>query len=288
MTIPSTLPTATRRVATFRRYLMCPPRHFEVTYSINPWMDPAKPADAGRATLQWQRLRDIYADLGHTVELIEPLAGLPDMVFSANGATVVGERVLVARFRYGERTAESAAYLDWFGTRGYTVRQARWANEGEGDFLAAGPWLLAGSGFRTDRRAHAEAEEFFGRPVIGLTLVDPSYYHLDTALAVLSDRQIMYYPAAFAKRSQAILRRLFPDAILATETDAAAFGLNAVSDGCHVVLPEAPTGLMDQLRARGFYPIGADMSELMLAGGGVKCCTLELGDWRPAGGRAER
>ncbi len=24
------------------RFLMCPPRHFAVSYSINPWMDPER------------------------------------------------------------------------------------------------------------------------------------------------------------------------------------------------------------------------------------------------------
>ena len=45
--------------------------------------------------------------------------------------------------------------------------------------------ILAGHGFRTDPRAHAEAARVFGREVVSLELVDPRYYHLDTALAVL-------------------------------------------------------------------------------------------------------
>lgn len=266
------------RAATARRYLMCPPTYFDVVYSINPWMDPGKPIDPRLAALQWQRIHDVLVELGHTVELISPVPGLPDMVFAANGATVVDGRVLVARFLHDERAAESAAYLDWFGARGFEVRQATWTNEGEGDHLAAGDWLLAGSGFRTDRRAHAESEEFFGRPVIGLTLVNDSYYHLDTALSVLDEQTVMYYPAAFTPGSQDILRRIFPDAIVASDSDAECFGLNAVSDGRHVVLPAGATGIVAQLRGRGFVPIGLEVSELLRAGGGVKCCTLELRD----------
>ena len=264
------------RTATHHRYLMCPPTYFNVVYSINPWMDPGKPVDPRLALLQWQRIHDVFVELGHPVELIPPVPGLPDMVFAANGATVMDGRALVARFRYDERAAESAAYLDWFAARGYQARQAEWTNEGEGDFLMAGGWLLAGSGFRTDRRSHTESEEFLGRPVIGLTLVDDHYYHLDTALAVLDERTVAYYPAAFAPGSQEILRALFPDAIIATDADARAFGLNAVSDGRHVVLPAGATSLVAQLRERGFEPAEVEVSELLRAGGGVKCCTLEL------------
>jgi N-dimethylarginine dimethylaminohydrolase len=271
------LAAAGARTARARRYLMCPPTHFRVDYAINPWMDPRVPVDNGRAVRQWEALRDVYLELGHTVELIEPRAALPDMVFSANGATVIDGRALVARFRHAERAAEGPAYLEWFLERGFEhVTTARSACEGEGDFLCAGPWLLAGTGFRTERRSHAEAQEFFGRPVIGLTLVNPRYYHLDTALAVLDDETIMYYPAAFSAGSRAVLQELFGCIVEATDADAAVFGLNAISDGRHVVLPKQAHGLIEQLRGLGFEPIGVDMSEFLLAGGSVKCCTLEL------------
>ena len=40
---------ATERVAQHRRYLMCRPEHFTVSYTINPWMEPAKPTDTAKA-----------------------------------------------------------------------------------------------------------------------------------------------------------------------------------------------------------------------------------------------
>jgi N-dimethylarginine dimethylaminohydrolase len=256
---------------------MCPPTHYDVKYSINPWMDPGMPCDRDLAIAQWEEIRRVYLALGHTVELITPIAGLPDMVFSANGAKVVDSRVMVARFRHAERVAEAPAYAEWFRSQGYSqVRMAEHPDEGEGDYLLAGRWLLAGTGFRTDRRSHAEAQELFGRPVISLMLVDPHYYHLDTALAVLDDEHVMYYPRAFSPGSRAVLEALFPDAILANDDDARVFGLNAVSDGFNVVLPAGASNLEEQLGAHGYRPIAVDVSELLKAGGGVKCCTLEL------------
>ncbi len=265
------------RSAGTRRFLMCPPRFFAVRYSINPWMDPSQPTDACRALAQWTALRDVFRSLGHTVEEIEPVPGLPDMVFAANGATVVDGRVLGARFRHPQRAAEGPAYLRWFTDNGYRdVRSPEHVNEGEGDFLVADGHILAGTGFRSDRRSHAEAAEFLGLPVVSLDLVDPHFYHLDTALALLSEREIMYYPEAFTPESRAVLREMFPQAVLAGRQDAMAFGLNAQSDGRHVVLNAAATGLIRELGDRGFEPIGLDVSELIKAGGGVKCCTLEL------------
>ncbi|MFF1716498.1 dimethylargininase [Streptomyces sp. NPDC058268] len=265
-----------KRTARPRHYLMCEPTFFEVSYSINPWMDPSRPTSTERGLSQWKTLHDLLVELGHTVELVEPVAGLPDMVYSANGATVVDGRALVARFRHEQRADESPAYLEWFRLHGWDTRQAAYVNEGEGDFLCTGDVILAGSGFRSELKSHAEAQEFFGKPVLGLTLVDERYYHLDTALAVLDDNEIMYHPEAFSPQSRTLLADRFPDAILADAADAAVFGMNAVSDGLHVVVPEQAERLPDQLRERGFEPVPIDMTELLKGGGSAKCCTLEL------------
>jgi N-dimethylarginine dimethylaminohydrolase len=110
--------------------------------------------------------------------------------------------------------------------------------------------------------------------------VSPHYYHLDTALAVLSsdpqDPQIAYYPPAFSDASRELLEARYPDAVLATERDAVALGLNAVSDGKNVVVAPGALDLADALADRGYTPIPVDTSELLKGGGGAKCCTLEI------------
>ena len=273
--------------ATPRHYLMCEPTYYTVSYEINPWMHPDRPTDTQRAVDQWRRLRDVFIDLGHTVELIEPIRGLPDMVYAANGATVVDGIVYSARFRHPQRQPEGPAYEKWFADHGYVTHTAQHVNEGEGDMLVAGRVLLAGTGFRSERSAHAEAQELFGHPVVSLQLVDPRYYHLDTALAVLSsdrDRpQIAYYPPAFSPGSRSVLDQLFPDAVIATDDDAAALGLNVVSDGGHLVHAPGATHLAAEARERGFETIAVDTTELLKGGGGAKCCTLEIRERPPVG-----
>jgi N-dimethylarginine dimethylaminohydrolase len=272
----------TTRVARPRHYLMCRPAYFEVCYSINPWMDPRRPTSSERGLAQWKYLHDLLVGLGHEVDLVEPVAGLPDMVYAANAATVIDGRVLMARFRHAQRAGEVEPYTEWFRLHGWNpLRQAQSLNEGEGDYLLAGSVILAGSGFRSDPAGRAEVEAFFGRPVLGLTLTDPRFYHLDTALAVLDHDEIMYNPQAFDAESRARLAERFPDAVLAAPEDAAVFGLNALSDGRRVVLPAQAERLAAQLRERGFEPIGVDLTELLKGGGSIKCCTLEL---RPASG----
>jgi N-dimethylarginine dimethylaminohydrolase len=268
-----------------RSYLMCPPVHYVIEYAINPWMSAGTPVDAGLATKQWDVMRETLVSLGHTVHTLEPRPGLPDMVFAANGAFTVDGVAYGARFRYAQRTGEALAHRAW-----YEGRPGRWryvspreTNEGEGDFAylpgAHGGMVLAGYGFRTEVAAHAEAQDVLGRPVVSLRLVDPRFYHLDLALAALDDATPIYYPGAFSEASQAVLRQLFPDAIVADEADAVAFGLNLVSDGRHVLFHGEATGLTRKLAAAGYVPVPIDLGELKKGGGGVKCCVAEL---RPA------
>jgi N-dimethylarginine dimethylaminohydrolase len=258
------------------RYAMTPPTFFAVEYAINPWMDVSTPVDVHVAHTQWKHLYQTYLRLGHSVDLIEPVPGLPDMVYAANGGFIANGIAVVARFRFAERAGESKAYAGWMSSVGYRPASTRHVNEGQGDLLLIGETVLAGYGFRTDLRAHAEIAAALRMPVISLELVDPRFYHLDTALAVLDDHRIAFYPPAFSAAAQAQLHALFPDAIVVGSADAFVLGLNVVSDGLHVVHPAAATGFATQLREAGFEPVGVDLSELLKGGGSVKCCTLEV------------
>jgi N-dimethylarginine dimethylaminohydrolase len=275
------------RVATPRHYLMCRPDHFTVAYRINPWMDPAVPTDTSLAVAQWNTLYETYLSLGHTVELIDQIPGLPDMVYTANGGFVIDNVAYGALFTHPERQPEGPAFMDWFREHGYEVAEPQNINEGEGDFLLVGDVILAGTGFRSASNSHEEIGEIYGREVVTLNLVDPRFYHLDTAISVLdpltgdAHANIAYLPSAFDTESRLELEKRFPDAILVSEEDGAILGLNSISDGYNVVIANRALGFEKQLRERGYNPIKVDLSELLLGGGGVKCCTLEL---RPSTG----
>ncbi|MDJ1114365.1 dimethylargininase [Microbacterium dauci] len=278
------VPTSAR-IAQRRRYLMCRPEYFTVSYRINPWMEPTKPTDTAKAVRQWQELYDAYVSLGHEVELIDPVPGLPDMVYTANGGFIVDGRALGVKFRVPERSGEERPFMDWFAANGFDVVEPVEVQEGEGDFLLVGDTILAGTGFRSVGDSHRELAEVFDREVLSLRLIDPRFYHLDTAITVLDPVEgpggveranIAYLPTAFDAASRTILAERYPDAIEVSDEDGAVFGLNAASDGKHVFISPRATGFAAQLAERGYTPVPVDLSELLLGGGGIKCCTLEL------------
>jgi N-dimethylarginine dimethylaminohydrolase len=260
-----------------RHVLMCRPEYFAVSYEINPWMHTSVPVDRKRALRQWETIARTYVALGHSVEFVDPVLGLPDMVFAANAGLVVNNEVYLAKFRYPERAGEEAAYRAWFESHGFAAtHEAAFTNEGEGDFAVVGDTVFAGYGFRTDLAAHNELSTRLHAKVVSLHLVDPRFYHLDTALSVLRDDNVAYFPGAFDAASRCVLEARFPHALIVDERDAEAFGCNAMSDGHHVMVSAQATGFIASLRDAGYDAIPIDTSELRKAGGSVKCCTLEL------------
>lgn len=263
-----------------KNILMCPPSFFEVAYEINACMHIDNPVDVDLAKKQWHDLKDTYDKLDYSVQLIEPVRGLPDMVFAANGALVIDSKVFMTNFGQHaiERQPETDLYKGWFMKHGYgQIYCPDNPSEGEGDILYMNDTIYAGYGQnRSSKKSHAELSRFFDLEVVSLQLIDPRFYHLDTAMCPIDDKTIMYYPGAFDEKGRSELEQRFERRVHASETDAAAFGLNAVSDGKNVVLSAEASGLINDLKRLDYNPIGRDMTEFRKSGGAVKCCTLEL------------
>jgi N-dimethylarginine dimethylaminohydrolase len=264
----------------FPPLLMCRPTHFGIEYEINPWMSLERQADRALALSQWETLYFfLVRDIGLTVELIEPVRGLPDMVFTANAGIARGKIFISSNFRNKERAGESPHYEAWFKEKGYIVYNVPQGYfEGEGDVLFADPSnAFAGYLIRSDVSAHAKVAELLGARVVSLELVDPRFYHLDTCFCPLSAESVVYYPGAFDSYARAVIRENFADRIEVTEEEAVQFVCNAVVVGNHYIQAEGGRkSLRPALEDRGYIVHEFGMSEFIKAGGATKCLVLKL------------
>jgi lysine-ketoglutarate reductase/saccharopine dehydrogenase-like protein (TIGR00300 family) len=274
------------------RYLMCPPEFFQVDYVINPWMEGnIDRANGVLAAEQWHRLHVILAGQGK-VELITPLAGSPDMVFTANAGLVLGDQAVLSRFLHRERQAEEPHFRDWFKQHGFRVHELPkdLPFEGAGDALfdRVQPVLWAGYGFRTELDSHALIAELLGVEVVSLRLIDKRFYHLDTCLCPLERGFLMYYPPAFDARSNTQIERRIPaeKRLVLDEPDAIHFAANAVNIGETLVLHRASDSLKTQLSAAGFQVVEASLTEFIKSGGAARCLTLRLKELPKPGAHA--
>ncbi len=257
---------------------MCPPDYFGIEYEINPWMKLSRGADAARAGEQWRAFHQTLLELGAEIDLIEPVHGLPDLVFTANAGLVYQEVFVASRFRHRVRQGESPLFESWARARGFEVLSLPHGLhfEGAGDALFCGEVLFAGYRFRSDARSHQWIGERLGVEVLPLELVDPRFYHLDTCFCPVALDTAIYYPGAFDEYGRAVLRDRIPRLIEAAADEAVSFSCNAVVVGHTVVLNEGAPKLARSLLDCGFQVRPLAFSEFIKSGGSAKCLTLRI------------
>jgi N-dimethylarginine dimethylaminohydrolase len=258
--------------------LMCRPEHFGIEYEINPWMHVAVEVDHERAVGQWEALHRLYVELGEIIALATPLAGLPDMVFTANAAVLWGRRAVLSRFHHAERAGEERHWRAALEELGFEVHDipAEISFEGAGDALFVGDHLFQAFGFRTDEAAHAEVARLLDVESTSLQLVDPRFYHLDTCFCPLDDHTALIAPAAFTKDSVEQVRARVPRLIEVPRDVAEGFACNAMPLHGRVISSTAAEALSSQLAEAGFETVCLPMDEFMKSGGGVRCLSLPL------------
>jgi N-Dimethylarginine dimethylaminohydrolase len=270
-------------------FVMTDPACFDVSYRINPWMDPAAwtPEQAAQARAGFEALRQGLQAAGAHVEIVGAVKGLPDLVFPANAAVVLDGKVLLARFRHPERQGEEAVFRSVFQrlkTRGVVSEIVDLPEglfqEGAGDAI----WdhdrglFWAGYGPRSSRGALKVLRETFGQEVAPLHLATEAFYHLDTCFCPLAGGHVLYYPPAFTPDGLADIRARVPEPlrIEATAEEAAAFCVNAVNLDSRIFMARAPDSLRSKLQARGYTLVEIDLAPFIRSGGAAYCMTLRL------------
>lgn len=277
--------------------LVVDPAHFDVSYAINPWMQPGAWARDPQGMRQAARraydaLCAALQAAGCKLEKAPGAAGLPDMVFPANAAVVLDGRAIVARFRHPQRQGEEAHFLEIFEglrERGLltevTQLPAGCFQEGAGDCI----WdpvrrhFWGGYGPRGKREAIDVMETFFNREIVPLELVSERCYHLDVGFCPLSGGEVLYFPGALSPAAlKAVHARVPPGLrIEASEDDLAHFSVNAVCAGRHIVMNRTTERLRNELGERGYTLHEVDLAPFVLSGGGAFCMTLRL-NWASA------
>ncbi len=181
------------------------------------------------------------------------------------------------------RSAGPRAPPSWSGSRdnGFEVAEPVEVNEGEGDFLLVGdthPRRHRASA-RAGRQPPRAAREVFGKRGRRLNLVDPRFYHLDTAIAVLDPVEgpggvdhanIAYLPQRVRRATRrASSRERFPDAILVADDDGASLRPQlARATACNVIISAARDRLRGAAARARLQPACSSTSPSCSSGGG--------------------
>lgn len=269
-----------------RRFLLCRPVHFTVAYEINPYMHVQVHPDPDRAAAQFENLVAVLRAAGAHLEFLDPVPGLPDLVFTANAGVVDGDVFVPSRFRHRERQGETVHDTAWFDAHGFRVTPLPGAEafEGAGDALpfggqpegGRGPVLVAGYRTRSVVGAHTRLAALLGIPVRTVELVDDRFYHVDLVFCPLDDRRALVAPQGLDSYGCRVVAELVPDPVWLADDEAAAFCANSVVVGDVVVMPHCTPRLGRILEDGGLSVVVAPVGEFLKAGGGCRCLTLAL------------
>jgi len=261
------------------KYLMCRPEHYAMAYAINPCSRAEHAVDRKLAEVQWQALYDwLTAQANTSVELMDPIKGLQDLVFVAQSGFVNGDRFIKSRFRQRDRRNEEIEIERWFRKKNYDVKTVPepYCFEGEGDMVSLGRELFAGYHFRSELESFEAVEGLMKRTHLALELKDPRFYHLDTCLGPLDENTALIYQDAFEPYAYLTLLEMIPDLILVPEEEALKFACNCVCVGKQVLLPLGCPETRAALETQGFEVAELDFSEYQKSGGAGKSLVLKL------------
>jgi N-dimethylarginine dimethylaminohydrolase len=258
---------------------MCPPLYYGIEYEINPWMSRSRQSDPETAQAQWRRLyRLLETDLDVEVALVEPRAGLPDMVFTANAGLVWGTKFIKSNFRHQVRRGEEPHFQNWFEVRGYDVLRLPEDRlfEGEGDLLSCGDLFFAGYHIRSDIHSHQKVAEILEREILSLELTSEWFYHLDTCFCPLGPGLALYHPAAFDSYALKVLENNLTSLVAVPEDEARRFACNAIVVDRSVVMNDGCPQTRDKLLSLGLTVFETPLGEFIKAGGSAKCLVLKV------------
>jgi N-dimethylarginine dimethylaminohydrolase len=285
--------------------LMSGAHYFDDSAAINPFMNKAVPIDRTKAQAEHDQIKTALSQAGVEVITVPPPENCQDGVYTANWALVRGNKAILSVLPNARKNEESYAeqVLRDLGKEVFHVPDnTRFS--GQGDALPCGNYLFAGSGYRTDPKAHAFIADTLGYEVVSLQAIpqrnwfgkpvtnkdsgwaDSFFYDIDLALSVLrcpSDdgKQkglIAWCPDAFTRKSRALLRKF--DGVdkieVSLEEAKNAFACNLISTGETVIMSDKAPEFRAALKKHKFKIITPQINELAKGGGYIRCTTLTL------------
>jgi len=258
---------------------------FQVAWQINPHMRMGQVLVA-EAISQHEHFSQALISAGAELLHVPFIHGAFDSVFIKDNAVLTWRNgyavALFANLKYPERQVEQATRCEQLKDLGISVTDiCPYKFEG-GDIVAYDKAEVAflGYGFRTEENAASCVEKFLNKEIITLELIDPHFYHLDTAFTILENGNAIAYKDAFTARSwQKLLDcKSLMSLTCVTREEALKFGLNLVEVGETVIMGRYLPRIKSILESSGKKVLVVPLGQFSLAGGNAACLTSKIHD----------
>jgi len=258
---------------------MCPPEHYEEALTMCQRTIARCSVNSTLAKAQWQILYKVLTDqIGAEVEVIDPVRGLPNMVFAAHAGIVAGKTFIRSNYRQKERQPECAFFEKWFEEHGYDVTTVAkgFIFDGEGDIVPHSTQLFYGYHSKSELHMPELVASKMELNPASLQLIDDRFHHLDTCLCVLNPDTILYYRDAFSEGANQILRSIVKNCIVVRRDEALTWACNSIVIDKRVIVSNECHLSAEMLRLLGYRIYRVDISEFKKVCVGVKSLVLRV------------
>jgi N-dimethylarginine dimethylaminohydrolase len=264
--------------------LMCPPKYFRIEFKINPYMnpsDPRKQVNKHKALSEWKSLYAAIKRLRVRIHLLNPEKGVPDMVFPADLGFIVNPKickrsVILSNFKWPERQKETKYYEKYLKTQKYKPVRFPSTINYEINVRETDNFYLLGYGIRNDLEGIKIFKKYSDKPVYSLRLINPWFYHMSCALAILNNDTVLYYPAAFDMNSNKLVKKLFKIKIIMTKSEAINLTGNCIVINGRIIINDISRRLENIFDKLGLIWERVELDEFRKAGGAANCMVFVL------------
>lgn len=267
------------------RVLMCPPTALPALVGERSWQPAAPKLERARAVAQWQQLVDVVEA---NVAPVDPLVAEPwawAMTFTRDLGIVVDDTVFALMPVSSRGPFEAPLFAKEMSQRNIELVNPDEPLRFDGGNVIADRHgrLLIG----VARDAHRDLVHIgrdlaarTGRTAYAIPIAGGRFPHIDMALCELGERGWLVYPEALPgfDLTDPGWQAFFDGApvIVADEVDGERLACNLVVAGDVAIGPEVSTDLVRRLTGIGIDYIATPLDELLKAGGGAHCLTLEM------------
>lgn len=265
---------------TLSRVIVCRPLYFRITKPINRVQEKYQkdnPPIREIAVSQHQNLVEVLRHMGVIVDFVEPMERLPYQVFTRDAGCVIGRQFLVSNLREEVRRAEVERVLSVMGKYRLEIITPDEGYVEGGDILVDNHSLMVGIGSRTNSKGVDFLKRRFGSKfeIIPLPFKE-EYLHLDTVFNVIGGGNALIFRQAFDDEPLSRLTKRY-QLLEVTPEEQGRMAVNILSlTSSMVVSIKENAELNIRLRQMGFEVIEVEFSEIIKAGGSVRCATLPI------------
>lgn len=265
---------------TLSQVIACRPEYFRITSPINKLQEKHQkdnPPIWEIAITQYHKMVEVLRGAGVTVDFVEPAESLPYQVFTRDTGCVIGQQFLVSNLKKDVRKAEIERVLSVIGRYGLDIITPDEGYIEGGDILLDNHTLLVGIGSRTDSKAVDFLRRHFGHrfEIVPLPFKE-EYLHLDTVFNIIGGGNALIFRSAFGEKSLSELAKKYNLLeVTPEEQERMAVNILSLAPGKVMAIKENAE-FNSRLRQMGLEVIEVEFSELIKAGGSVRCATLPL------------